>query len=53
MSYLLWSEQQQVVVATAEAVLVCINKNTMQKMAIPEDIQAIIKQLENTVSHAI
>src|SRR5690606_3359451 len=25
MSYLLWSEQQQVVVATAEAVLVCIN----------------------------
>ncbi|WP_347456631.1 thioesterase family protein [Acinetobacter thermotolerans] len=53
MSYILWSEQQQSIVATSEAVLVCINKHTGQKMEIPEDIQKIIRELENTVGHII
>ncbi|WP_347453260.1 thioesterase family protein [Acinetobacter thermotolerans] len=53
MSYILWSEQQQSIVATSEAVLVCINKHTGQKMEIPEDIQKIIRELENTVRHII
>lgn len=53
MSYLLWSEQQQSVVAISEAVLVCINKNSMQKMPIPEDVQEIIRNLENTVEHTV
>ncbi|MEX5443034.1 thioesterase family protein [Acinetobacter schindleri] len=53
MSYLLWSEQQQSVVAISEAVLVCINKNNMQKMPIPEDVQEIIRNLENTVEHTV
>lgn len=53
MSYVLWSEQQQSIVATSEAVLVCINKHTGQKMEIPEYIQKIIRELENTVGHII
>lgn len=53
MSYLLWSEQQQSIVAISEAVLVCINKNSMQKMPIPEDVQEIIRNLENTVEHTV
>ena len=53
MSYILWSEQQQSIVATSEAVLVCINKHSGEKMEIPEDIQKIIRELENTVGHII
>lgn len=52
MHYLLWSEQQQSIVATSEAVIVCLNKN-MQKTEIPEHIREKIKALELTVQHAI
>jgi len=40
-------------VAISEAVLVCINKNSMQKMPISEDVQEIIRNLENTVEHTV
>lgn len=52
MHYLLWSEQQQSIVATSEAVIVCLNKN-MQKTEIPEHIREKIKSLELTVQHEI
>ncbi|MGE8538818.1 MAG: acyl-CoA thioesterase [Acinetobacter sp.] len=53
MHYLLWSEQQQRIVATSEAVIVCIDKNTLQKTEIPQHIREKIKALELTVQHEI
>ncbi len=46
MHYLLWSEQQRSIVATSEAVIVCLNKN-MQKTEIPEHIREKIKSPRN------
>lgn len=51
MHYLLWSEQQQAVVASAEAVMVCVNSESMQKMPLPESIRQRILALENSVGH--
>lgn len=53
MHYLLWSEQQQSIVATSEAVIVCIDKNTLQKTEIPQYIREKIKTLELTAQHEI
>jgi len=53
MHYLLWSEQQQRIVATSEAVIVCIDKNTLQKTEIPQHIREKIKALELTAQHEI
>ncbi|MCO8102379.1 acyl-CoA thioesterase [Acinetobacter indicus] len=51
MHYLLWSEQQQAVVASAEAIMVCVNSESMQKMPLPESIRQRILTLENSVGH--
>ncbi|MDM1262888.1 acyl-CoA thioesterase [Acinetobacter indicus] len=51
MHYILWSEQQQAVVASAEAVMVCVNSESMQKMPLPESIRQRILALENSVGH--
>lgn len=51
MYYLLWSEQQQAVVASAEAIMVCVNSESMQKMPLPESIRQRILALENSVGH--
>lgn len=51
MHYILWSEQQQVVVASAEAVMVCVHSESMQKMPLPESIRQRILALENSVGH--
>lgn len=51
MDYLLWSEQQQAVVASAEAVIVCVDSESMQKMPLPESIRQRILALENSVGH--
>ncbi|WP_075174903.1 acyl-CoA thioesterase [Acinetobacter indicus] len=51
MHYLLWSEQQQAVVASAEAIMVCVNSESMQKMPLPESIRQRILTLENSVRH--
>ncbi|EPF71258.1 MULTISPECIES: acyl-CoA thioesterase [Acinetobacter] len=51
MHYLLWSEQQQAVVASAEAIMVCVNSESMQKMPLPESIRQRILALENSVGH--
>ena len=53
MHYLLWSEQQQALVAEAEAVIVCVDKTNMQKTLIPELVRQKLKEFELTVGHQI
>ena len=53
MHYLLWSEQQQSIVAEAEAVIVCIDKVNMQKTLIPELTRHKLKEFELTIGHKI
>lgn len=53
MSYLLWSESQQKTVAVAEAVIVCVNKQSMLKAEIPEIIRHKIIEIELSVNHLI
>ncbi|WP_180092860.1 MULTISPECIES: thioesterase family protein [unclassified Acinetobacter] len=53
MSYILWSEQQQKIVATGDAVIVCVDKTTLQKTSIPESIKTKIKALEISVGNNI
>ncbi len=53
MSYLLWSETQQKKVALGEAVIVCVNKETMLKTEIPEIIRHKISEIELKVKHFI
>ena len=53
MHYVLWSETQQQTVATGEAVMVCVDKNTSKKLNIPDQIRHNIIQLEQSVGHAL
>jgi acyl-CoA thioester hydrolase len=53
MHYLIWSKSQQKVVAEGEAVLVCVDKITMQKHAIPLNIRQFILNLESSVNHTL
>ncbi|WP_332605856.1 acyl-CoA thioesterase [Acinetobacter sp. ESBL14] len=53
MHYVLWSETQQQIVATAEAVMVCVDKNTSKKLNISDEIRQHIIQLEHSVGHAL
>ncbi|MGE8560660.1 MAG: acyl-CoA thioesterase [Acinetobacter sp.] len=53
MSYLLWSEVQQDIVALGEAVIVCVDKENMGKIKIPEVIREKVSQLELMVNHQI
>lgn len=53
MHYLLWSEQQQSIVAEAEAVIVCVDKVNMQKTLIPELTRHKLKEFELTIGHKI
>jgi acyl-CoA thioester hydrolase len=46
MSYLLWSEQQQAIVALGEAVMVCVDKENMLKLPIPEIIRQKVTKIE-------
>lgn len=48
MHYCLYSEQQNQVVASAEAVVVCVDKINMKKTALPQHTRARIIQLEKT-----
>ena len=51
MSYLLYSEKQEKVVAIADAVIVCVDKHSMLKVAIPELIRQKIIETELSVNH--
>ena len=53
MSYLLWSELQQQVVATGDAVIVCVDKVEMQKIKIPDNIRKRLIETELKVNHQI
>lgn len=53
MSYQLFSTVQNELVATAEAVIVCVDQENMQKAAIPEDIREKILKMEHAVGHLI
>ena len=53
MHYLIWSTSQQKTVAEGEAVLVCVDKITMQKQSIPLNIRQFILDLESSVNHII
>ncbi|HAD70178.1 MAG TPA: thioesterase [Acinetobacter radioresistens] len=51
MNYLIWSSAQQQNVALGEAVIVCVDKENMQKTLIPEIIREKIIKIEKTVEH--
>ncbi|MGY5391767.1 acyl-CoA thioesterase [Acinetobacter sp. NigerLNRRAM0016] len=53
MTYQLFSTAQNALVATAEAVIVCVDQENMQKAAIPEDIREKILKMEHAVGHLI
>ncbi|TCM71092.1 acyl-CoA thioester hydrolase [Acinetobacter calcoaceticus] len=53
MHYLLFSEQQRQVVATAEAVVVFVDKVQMQKTPIPNHLRDSIIDLEQSVHHIL
>ncbi|MDO3665885.1 acyl-CoA thioesterase [Acinetobacter higginsii] len=53
MHYVLWSETQDQVVATGEAVMVCVDKLTSKKLNIPDTIRQKIIQLEQSVDHSL
>ena len=51
MHYSLWSETQNQIVATGEAVMVCVDKVTSNKQAIPELIKQNIIAIEQSVGN--
>ena len=51
MHYVLWSKMQNQVVATGEAVLVCVTKHDSKKVNIPDSIRNKIIQLESNAGH--
>lgn len=51
MHYVLWSKAQNQVVATGEAVLVCVTKHDSKKVNIPDSIRNKIIQLESNARH--
>ncbi|CAM0629574.1 Acyl-CoA thioesterase FadM [Acinetobacter baumannii] len=51
MAYILWSESQQQIVATGEAVMVYVNKMTGLKCEIPSEVKSKIIELEKSVGH--
>ena len=53
MHYLIYSEVQQMVVAEADAVIVCVDCVNMQKTLIPENVRAGIHKIEKTVQHIL
>lgn len=53
MHYLIHSEAQQMVVAEADAVIVCVDRVNMQKTLIPENVRVGIHKIEKTVQHIL
>lgn len=51
MHYVLYSETQQQIVATAEAVIVFVDKKEMKKALIPDQMRESIISLEQSVNH--
>lgn len=53
MHYVLWSETQNQIIATGEAVMVCVDKVTSGKLNIPDSIRQKIIQLEENAGHQL
>lgn len=53
MHYLLWSEQQQMIVAESEAVIVFVDEKTLKKANIPESSREKMITLEKNVQHEL
>lgn len=53
MNYQLWSTLQNQLVATAEAIIVVVNKHDLKKTLIPENIKNKIIEIENNVNHPL
>ncbi|OTG67216.1 acyl-CoA thioesterase [Acinetobacter silvestris] len=53
MHYVLWSEQQNAVVATGDAVIVFVDPIEMKKTLIPVEIKNMILTLEQSVNHEL
>ena len=53
MEYLIYSEKQNEVVAMAEAVIVCVDNQKMEKVLLPESVRQKIIETENKVGHVI
>lgn len=53
MSYILFSTAQQNIVATGDAVIVCVDKINMQKKAIPTHIKEKLIELEKQAGHKL
>ncbi|OEY97288.1 acyl-CoA thioesterase [Acinetobacter qingfengensis] len=53
MTYQLYSEKQQTLVAQGEVVVVCMDAKTQQKTTIPEYFKQAIIELEKTVNHQV
>ena len=53
MHYVLYSEQQNAVVATGDAVIVFVDQTEMKKTLIPAEIKKMILTLEQSVNHVL
>ncbi|OTG81119.1 acyl-CoA thioesterase [Acinetobacter sp. ANC 4648] len=53
MHYILWSEKQNAIVATGDAVIVFVDPVEMKKTLIPIDIKEMILSLEQSVNHEL
>lgn len=53
MSYILWSNTQKDIVALGESVIVCVDKITMKKKSMPDNIRLKIREIELKSNHNI
>ena len=53
MSYILWSDIQKDIVALGESVIVCVDKITMKKKSMPDNIRLKIREIELKSNHNI
>ena len=51
MSYVLYSNQQNQMVATGEAIVVMVDANTFEKAALPMELRQSIARLEASMGH--
>ena len=53
MSYILWSDTQKDIVALGESVIVCVDKITMKKKSMPDNVRLKIREIELKSNHNI
>jgi len=53
MSYILWSDTQKDIMALGESVIVCVDKITMKKKSMPDNVRLKIREIELKSNHNI